>query len=526
MSEALHLHAPPLAVPGRPAGASARTGRLTNLQLLRGAAAAIVALMHAGILLGWIRGDQSFAWLFTPRSGVIGVALFFAISGYLMAQLVRQTDPATFLIHRLVRIYPIFLVITVLAYPAQVLTGADMRFDWMALTLAPAGSQFYVLGTEWTLLHEMTFYVALTGIAWLGFGRRIEWVALAWLLVMAGISLAGSPLARETGAPQIHTILFASANVAFAAGLLVPAALARNLLPPALCLAAIPASLVMIRVDTPQPWWLFGLTSVLSVAALVQIRQIGTGGVIRSALVRFGDWSYVLYLVHMPLFVVVYRSAPASIPPAALLAGALGALLATTAALGHLDIRLHRRLRRWADGLSAGTRRRVALGFLVLFAGVSGTAMVQHVIREAEAGRVRLSLGRLPAGSFAGEAALRAAIAEAGLAGPASFVGEVESIRFLPTGQVLVLGWAIDLDRPTSATHLVAACGGRVVAIAQPRRIRADIARRLGRADLGRTRFGFMPMVEAGACRPDEPVVTLFADGEARLLAPAAAKAP
>ena len=49
--------------------------------------------------------------------GLIGVAVFFAISGLLMADLIQRTDPWRFLAHRVVRIYPIYLLAVSVSVP-------------------------------------------------------------------------------------------------------------------------------------------------------------------------------------------------------------------------------------------------------------------------------------------------------------------------------------------------------------------------------------------------------------------------
>jgi exopolysaccharide production protein ExoZ len=76
-----------------------------RLQYLRAVAAVSVVLCHASYYLMAARGDS---WLGNTfgRAGLFGVMLFFAISGYLMAQIAPGATSLRFMAHRLIRIYP------------------------------------------------------------------------------------------------------------------------------------------------------------------------------------------------------------------------------------------------------------------------------------------------------------------------------------------------------------------------------------------------------------------------------------
>jgi exopolysaccharide production protein ExoZ len=76
-----------------------------RLQYLRALAAVSVVVCHASYYLMAARGDSSL-WVTFGRCGLFGVMLFFAISGYLMAQLAPGATSLRFMAHRLIRIYP------------------------------------------------------------------------------------------------------------------------------------------------------------------------------------------------------------------------------------------------------------------------------------------------------------------------------------------------------------------------------------------------------------------------------------
>ena len=145
---------------------SIRFGAITHknlsIQCLRGLAALSVALFHASVHSGLHFGDSGWATAFDGRFGLIGVAMFFAISGLLMADLIQRTDPWRFLAHRFVRIYPIYLVAVSVWVSIILLLGIQKLGPHLfSLMLVPVGQRLYYLGVEWTLVFECTYYIML-----------------------------------------------------------------------------------------------------------------------------------------------------------------------------------------------------------------------------------------------------------------------------------------------------------------------------------------------------------------------------
>jgi len=80
----------------------------------------------------------------------------------LMAGILPRTEPWRFLSHRVVRIYPLFLLLVATWAVVGPATGAQkIGFHFLSLTLAPVGNRYYHLGPEWTLVYECSYYVAL-----------------------------------------------------------------------------------------------------------------------------------------------------------------------------------------------------------------------------------------------------------------------------------------------------------------------------------------------------------------------------
>lgn len=508
-----------------PPRAEMHVGRITNLQILRAVAALSVALHHAGALLSATRGDDRFLHLFNYNLGAFGVALFFAMSGFLMAHLIRSTEPARFLAHRVVRLYPIFVVVAVLLHLLPILPETP-ALRLLTLSLIPVGPHTYMLGVEWSLLYELTFYVVLYGLAVLGLARRIEAVAAIWLLVIAVASLTGANTGVSVFQPRFPVMLLSEVNVAFAAGLLLPAAIRRGLLPRGLAAAAIPASIAALAWGV-EARWPTGLLAALVAAAAVQLPQLSAdkAGPLRG-MVRLGDWSYALYLVHMPLMFALVKAAPASTPNGVLFGGSIALSLAATLALGPLDTWLYRRVRAGVDRLPRRPLAVASLGLAALYLGVAGFQAVRVGRAEAVDDVARAAIARLPPALLADSDALQAGLAEGPGRAPATFVSGIDRVDRLPTGQSLVVGWAADLTRTGEESRLVLVCSGRIVSVARPERYRPDVAARLGNRDLRRHRIGYTAALEPGACPEAGMPLFVFVDAAGRLQPARLAAAP
>lgn len=523
MSEAIHLRAMPHKTTSPASRAAAQPGKLTNLQVLRAVAATLVVVFHISLQLERWHGEARFLAVFNDQVGALGVALFFAISGFLMAQLVRASDAPTFLLHRVARIYPTYLLIIGLFMAVAPLVVAKPSFDAWTLTLAPVGERAYVLGRiEWTLIHEVAFYLTLFGLSLLGLARRIELVAAIWLAALALVAATGLSVPLGVGGLLLTNVLLSDANVPFVLGLLIPWAARRGALPgllgPALALAAVPLLAIVLTNAFPHDRWVGGSAAALIVAGLVRMRQVSTERPVGRALVRLGDWSYVLYLVHPPILALTDGLVPARVPSGALFVIKLAAAFGVAAVLGPLDVRLYRVTRRLVDQAALSWKRLAAFAFTALYLACAIVVAVDALGSLKESARARAAVARLPAGSLVTQDRLAAAITEANLRAPASFVGEVESATAVPTGQIVVTGWALDLDRPAAPARLVVACAGQIAVIGAPQRYRRDVAAMLRRPDLARMRIGFTATIEPGTCPREDPLVTLFSDGEARLL--------
>lgn len=120
--------------------------------------------------------------LCTAQSAVIGVTLFFIITGYLMPMMIERHSRSSFLVNRVFRIFPTLIVATsitsLLVYLVQNLTFpsksylASWTLTYQFLKIVP------VSGVLWTLVIEVLFYV-LTAIIGTFTHKKIALLQLA-----------------------------------------------------------------------------------------------------------------------------------------------------------------------------------------------------------------------------------------------------------------------------------------------------------------------------------------------------------
>lgn len=342
--------------------------RNRNVQWLRAVAALFVLLFHASHYVERATGDDRFSRFFGGEFGIMGVAIFFAISGALMADLLKTTRPAEFLLHRVIRIYPLATILAILL--PFLLTGR-LSVDLRALSLVPIGENGnYRLSVEWTLVFELFYYVVLYGLALLGLAKRLEAFAALWLgVIVAAVALMPS-VTQNVLTPHVLQIPFLAANAAFAAGLLIPALVRRGAFQPALAVPAFALAAVSMSVDLALGRVLGGLAAVVFVglAVATQDRNLPDNLAARAA-TKLGDWSYALYLAHVPVLVAV--NGAVSAPPAVLWTLGVALAVAVSVPLGMLDLRLYRALRRRSDRSTPDSFRRWAAIYALAYVAVA-----------------------------------------------------------------------------------------------------------------------------------------------------------
>ena len=338
-------------------GAAPVPGKLLGVEAVRGIAALMVVLFHAGVLLSGPKdyGRPPFAGAFS--SGRAGVDVFFVLSGFIItfihtADIGRPGRLVSFARKRLLRIYPSYWVCTLILLAIMLISPTPDRrehhpgFILSSLLLLPRMAE-PLLGPGWSLRHELLFY-GLFALSLLN--RRLGAVVLTvWFAAITAnivaITATGSPLAGGLAGAW----LFAPFNIEFLAGMGVTALVLRWRVPFPLMLltAGIGLFLLCATAETragdalnvwPPLHVGYAAATALVLVGLVA-RERASGLRVPAALVALGDASYALYLLHiivimLGVFVLRHLRPIVALPldaacPALVLAAVITALLFT-----------------------------------------------------------------------------------------------------------------------------------------------------------------------------------------------------
>ncbi len=296
--------------------------QLKSIQALRAIAAIMVLVSHlAQSELRFVTDAVSPIWMV---AGVSGVDLFFVISGVVMVLVTRGLPVANpqaiggFLYARITRIYPVYWAFTlamVAAYmilPGGLTRGVEDLNLLSSLLLLPS-SEPPVLAVAWTLVHEMYFYLAFAVILLIP-ARWLPAVLLGW---MAGV-FAGQLSGLNAANPATY-IVFHPLTAEFILGCFIGLMVMsgrRRFGGPFLALGVIwwiAASVWLAPYDAfediPMGWdrvlsW--GVPAALVVYGALCL-ELDQGLKVPSPLVKVGDWSYALYLCHLPIVAMLSR---------------------------------------------------------------------------------------------------------------------------------------------------------------------------------------------------------------------------
>nr|WP_233285717.1 acyltransferase [Bradyrhizobium acaciae] len=198
--------------------------RVPVLDLLRLAAVGAVILYHYGF---WGTASHDVQKVALPylapvaQYGFLGVPVFFAISGFVIAYSAEGRTPIGFAIARFSRIYPTFVICMTLTFLATLLVGhAHFQVTWgqwlaNLFIAAPMLGQPYMDDAYWSLVIEVVFYawIALL-LAWGIFPRRIDTIIVVWIAITFANELT-------LDVPLFEKLFMADDSGFFAVGLLI-----------------------------------------------------------------------------------------------------------------------------------------------------------------------------------------------------------------------------------------------------------------------------------------------------------------
>jgi peptidoglycan/LPS O-acetylase OafA/YrhL len=301
-----------------------------SLQACRGIAALLVALYHLGIAIASPRyfGISGFA---VPLSfGHTGVDFFFVLSGFIITyvhwqDISRPSSLPRYLNRRFVRIYPIYWIIFVVVFLAALVIPAtrdsvphDVSFIMKGLGLIPTDWRRHastpVIVVSWSLEYEVLFYLVFA----LAIINR-------WLLAIPIAMLSFAYISCANGCEFPQSFVTSTISWLFVMGAAIAVCERKRLVVrKPLAIAALGAILffsfgIAEILDPPFrataiQHVLLGLASCLAIAGLLSWEKAKSYKISLGPLVLLGDASYVLYLVHYPLIIVLCKLAVLLLP--------------------------------------------------------------------------------------------------------------------------------------------------------------------------------------------------------------------
>lgn len=233
-----------------------------------------------------------------------------------MAKLIDEEYPY-FLVRRLLRIYPTYLVLVILVIFAKVLIFGSISQPQLfkALTLLPVGSIPYPLGVEWTLVYEIFFYFVCSIFTIRKLKEYFPYFLVIWLVV---IILGNYYYKMPTlFLPTIDKIFFSLFNICFITGGISYHLYKRTdnnafnnwvsafvLLMLCTSFYIINSLLVTQKISAFIGYTLLGFLMGLFILSSVNIKLPENQGCIIK-LKAFGDMSYALYLIHVPIITIM-----------------------------------------------------------------------------------------------------------------------------------------------------------------------------------------------------------------------------
>ncbi len=164
--------------------------RVHEIDLLRLLAALAVVFYHYGFRGYAADGMTHMPYpLLAPLAmyGYLGVQLFFMISGFVILMTASSGGLKSFVISRVVRLYPAFWICCSLTFLVSLLWGGTVfpvSFQQFLVNLTMLSGFVGVPaidGAYWSLFVEMRFYAMVAVVVWLGQIARAQHWLLAWL---------------------------------------------------------------------------------------------------------------------------------------------------------------------------------------------------------------------------------------------------------------------------------------------------------------------------------------------------------
>ncbi|HZN15293.1 MAG TPA: acyltransferase [Acidimicrobiales bacterium] len=351
--------------------ATAAPPKYLRIQALRTLAAGMVVAYHVAnrsyFVLGRTYASNSLDF------GNIGIDVFFVLSGFIIFSVHRvdighRSETWRYASKRVVRIFPLYWIATALGLAVYATgygdaTKRDLSVILKSIVLFPQKDPaiFPIVNVGWTLTYELVFYAMfLLLIWWPRWPAILAWTA--WLGSAAGVAVLRATGVWHPPVTPLFTVLLSDRNLEFLIGCGVAWLVARRSLPSprALMWAGLVVTLglcLKLGIDSgfrpfngdPVPLFALPIAAMVLGAAALDRRGVGSPP---SIVVRLGDASYALYLVHFSLITAAFelykRIGPASYPALLVFGAATAAGVCVVALYVHewVEAPLLRRLRK------------------------------------------------------------------------------------------------------------------------------------------------------------------------------------
>jgi peptidoglycan/LPS O-acetylase OafA/YrhL len=192
-----------------------KKNRLEWVQVLRGLAAVMVVFFHFGLWETKIFGSNIATPGFLLNGGEAGVDIFFVISGFIMVFItpneLRGRGSLEFLYRRFTRIFPPYwivfgvMLIVWLQRPEFFNRSYQHQMDVTRSFFLLPQSFMPLLNVGWSLIHEVYFYLVLSGLLIFRRPGRIVLLAL-WFATVLLANIFSLP-AASPGSPVLQLVL-------------------------------------------------------------------------------------------------------------------------------------------------------------------------------------------------------------------------------------------------------------------------------------------------------------------------------
>jgi exopolysaccharide production protein ExoZ len=368
------------------------------LQILRAIAAILIVIWHSHLAIKyasanyWIEGNAQYRAAHYPsvlNHLDIGVDIFFCISGFIMALLIYKAAPSataslTFLIRRALRILPPYWFFSCLVVVAFVMSagkfnvgklsghvGADSYLFIKSLLFIPQPDG-PVLGVGWTLIHESLFYYVCAIAIALRLNRRLAELLFLLSAIAVGLSCLNVQWLYGYGLSTFYIDFFFGALAFRVCDTVSKIAWPLQL---GLAVAGYVAFSWILDSGLSEPLYSIvrpvgsGLIALLLVTGLIGAdRKFSiTTTVVGAMLMRIGDASYSLYLVHWFVLSIMGKviSVAPHVPLAALalwhVLSILAAIIVAVVFAEKIELPFHRYLVSRFDRMSGSASKRPTL---------------------------------------------------------------------------------------------------------------------------------------------------------------------